>query len=154
MPTDTVRLVTVDDHGLTWAVVADEVREIVNAALWRGEAPVDVVRLWRAGLAGTLLPAAEAPTASRALVVRTKLGERALLSPRVSFRVMERSRVLSLPDGLAWGRGAAMVAGIVFGDSDEPLIVLSPDGLVDRNLPAVDATLATTSVTPTRGNTG
>ena len=154
MAADTVRLVVVDDRGLRWAVLADDVRGIVHAAVWRGEPPMDVVGLWRAGLAGALLPVAEAPPTSRALVVRTRLGERALLSPRVSFRIMERSRVLSLPDVLAFGRGPAMVAGIVFDDSEEPLIVLNPDGFVDRNLRAPDVVPATTSLKLAPGETG
>jgi hypothetical protein len=154
MAAESLPLVVVDDRGLSWAVLADAVREIVRAAAWRGEPPVDVAGLWCEGLAGALPPMAEVLPMSCALVVRTRLGERALLSPRVSFRIMERSRVLSLPDVLRWGRGARMIAGIVFGDSEKPLIVLNPDGFVERNLAAPDMVPATTSLTLARGKTG
>jgi hypothetical protein len=154
MAVDAVRLVVVVDRGLTWAVLADDVREIVHTAAWRGEPAVDVAGLWRSGVADAVLPRGEAPSTSRALVVKTTVGDRALLSPDVSFRILERSKVLSLPHGLAWGRGAAMVAGIVFGDSDEPLIVLNPDGFVDRDGPARDAGSASAEVTLERRETG
>jgi hypothetical protein len=132
MKAEAIPLVVVDDDGLRWAVLAYDVREIVHTALWRGEPLLNVAKLWKAGLQGGLPYSATESLTSRALVVRTAVGERALLSPRVSFRIVDRSTLLSLPDLLAWGRGAAMVTSFVFGESEEPLIVLNPSGFVDR----------------------
>jgi len=133
MTADAVRLVIVEDRSLRWAVLADEVSEIVDGATWRGEPPMDVAARWSERLAGVRLPPARSVSPGHAIVVRTMRGEYAFWSPRISFAVTERSRVLTLPHLLASGRGARMVAGIVFGDSDQPLIVLSPDGLLDRD---------------------
>jgi hypothetical protein len=145
MTDDAIRLVVVDDRGLRWAVLADDVREIVHMKAWRGERPLDVADCWGDWLVPAERPeppetrASESASTARALIVRTRLGERALKSPRISFQIAERSKVLLLPDLLAWGRGAKMVAGILFSDSDEPLIILNPDGFsieTDRRLEA------------------
>jgi hypothetical protein len=154
MTGDALRLVVVDDRGLRWAVLADDVRAIVDAATWHGGLPLDVAARWAAHLQGASSAPRDLPPASRALVVRTAQGDQAFRAPQVSFEVAERSTLLSLPDLLASGRGAAMVAGIVFGDSGEPLVVLRPDGFLDEHEPTPTGAAANTSVTPALGETG
>ena len=92
---------------------------------------MDVAGRWGQSLGRTMFPGSGGAPASRALVVRTRVGDRAMLSPRISFLVIDRSKVFSLPELLLGRRGAAMISGIVFGDAGEPLIVLNPEGWLD-----------------------
>jgi hypothetical protein len=131
MAAEGVPLVIVDDRGLRWAVFADAVREIVATSSWQGDEPLDVAGIWEMGLAQRWA-LARAPATARALVVRTRSGERALLSPRVSFRTVERAAVLPLPEVLARGAGGDMISGIVFGESEQPLVIVNPDGFLER----------------------
>lgn len=124
MAADLVPLVVVDDVDLRWAVQANEVRAISDTASWSGAAPIDVGRTWGAAIRGGERPPAR--TATRVLVVETERGARALLSTSVSFRTVPRSTILPLPPVLGI-RGVSFVHGVVFHESENPVIVLNVD---------------------------
>lgn len=124
MADEVASLVVVDEHDFRWAVYASDVLAIADCAGWSGEPPIDVGRVWRAAIRGAAAPPAK--SATRLLVVDDGSGSRALFAASVSFRTVPRSTILSLPAVLGIS-GVSFVEGVVFYESENPVIVLNVD---------------------------
>jgi hypothetical protein len=118
-------LVVLAGQGVDWAIEADRVLNAQFAAEWKGAPPIDVAALWGARW--------EAETnAARIVVVSTKSGACAFSSVRLTFRTVERSKILPLPHVVARGLGGRLIRGVVFNESGPATLVLNPDAFVDK----------------------
>lgn len=122
---DEVALVVLASQGVTWALEARTVLYAQLASEWTGAPPIDVAALW--GGRWTV-----STDSARVVVVATKRGARAFSSVRLSFRSVEREKIVPLPLIVARGRGGRFLRGVVFSESGPATLVLDPDAFVDE----------------------
>lgn len=122
---DEVPLVVLASQGVTWALEARMVLHARLASEWTGAPPIDVGALW-GGLRNVSADSA------RVVVVATKSGARAFSSVHLSFRSVEREKIVPLPLIVARGRGGRFFRGVVFSESGPATLVLEPDAFVDE----------------------
>lgn len=108
--------VVIRGDNIAWAIDAHAVREIQSTLVHEATHAIDVGKLWGAPLG----------TPSRVIVIDDAL---ALAAPSLAYRQVERSRVLPLPREWEHAHARRYVAGIIFEDEGQPLVVLDLEGL-------------------------
>jgi hypothetical protein len=123
-----VPLVVLVGQGVDWAIEAQRVLSAQFAAEWTGTPPIDMGAFWGAG--------SETPSdPARIVVVATQDGPRAFSSIRLSFRSVDRDKILPLPHVVARGPVGRLIRGVVFSDSEPAMLVLDPDAFVNEPKP-------------------
>jgi hypothetical protein len=120
-----VPLVVLVGQGVDWAIEAESVLNAQFAAEWKGAPPIDVAALWGARWEG-------GSNAARVVVVSTKGGARAFSSVRLTFRSVDRSKILSLPRIVGHGSRGRLIRGVVFSEREPATLILDPDAFVDE----------------------
>jgi hypothetical protein len=128
-----VPLVVLVGQGVDWAIEAGSVRSAQFAAEWKGSPPIDIAALWGARWEG-------GSNAARIVVVSTQSGTCAFSSGRLTFRSVDRSRILPLPHIVARGLGGRFIRGVVFSASEAATLVLNPDAFVDKPKHSLEGT--------------
>jgi hypothetical protein len=128
-----VPLVLFVGQGVDWAIEAGSVLYAQLAAEWKGSPPIDIAALWGARWEGG--SGEGGSNAARIVVVSTQSGTCAFSSGRLTFRSVDRSKILPLPHIVARGLAGRFIRGVVFSESEVATLVLNPDAFVDnRNM--------------------
>jgi hypothetical protein len=116
--------IVLEGDGVDWCFDIEHVREIVLEADWPSDSAIDLSAWWGS-------PSVPPGRSCRLLLLQTSAGVRAVRSAGISQRTVARDRILPVPRFVARGDAGRAIAGIVFSESQKPLVLIHADAIAE-----------------------